>query len=391
MAFFDTDDITAVMPFTLWMLKILGVRGSRSDFRRYQFVVFWICFVTVGPKTFLGYRDDVDLIIRGVAEWILESIIVIKVVIIGWNRNEFEQMLVLMRTWFKKTFASSYISDEATLLAECNRAIDLFAKGYFTYCMIMVSLFNAGPMIQSTLLYLNYDQNNSSRPEFKTHMEQEFYWLDIRTNFVHYTIYSVCAMVSYLLSSYLCAVEAVYVYSCCKCCSHMFDVIAIRLKSMASTKSTDQLSGELADIIKMHVDTFRCVQHLNDICLFAFAIQIFSCVLIWCSMAAYLTRNVDANAVNIVVLFVVITAETCGLCFLGTQLAYKSINVQNSVYDYPWYDAPIAIRRSLLRMLQRAQKRTGITAAGFCFVDFERFGSLVQTSYSIFIVLKDTL
>ncbi|XP_065075858.1 odorant receptor 67a-like [Ochlerotatus camptorhynchus] len=141
----------------------------------------------------------------------------------------------------------------------------------------------------------------------------------------------------------------------------------------------------------MHDDVLRCVELLNETRNFPLLVQIVNCVLMWCMMAVYLTMNFNGDAVNILVLFIVLTIETYGVCVLGSELSQKNVDLQRAIYDFPWYNVPVDMQKSLLQMLQRAQQPVGITAAGFCYVDIERFGKIVQTSYQIFVVMKDTL
>lgn len=60
-----------------------------------------------------------------------------------------------------------------------------------------------------------------------------------------------------------------------------------------------------------------------------------------------------------------------------------------AIYSYPWYKEPVAIQKEIQLMILRSQKKIGITAAKFYFVDIERFGMVVQASYSYYLILKE--
>ncbi|KAL9697495.1 hypothetical protein quinque_000936 [Culex quinquefasciatus] len=79
----------------------------------------------------------------------------------------------------------------------------------------------------------------------------------------------------------------------------------------------------------------------------------------------------------------VIFAAVAGVVF--------SIAVATEAYNAQWAKLPVDVQKGVGLILQRAQKWEGITAARFYQVNVERFGAMVHTSYSIYVVLKDRL
>lgn len=63
--------------------------------------------------------------------------------------------------------------------------------------------------------------------------------------------------------------------------------------------------------------------------------------------------------------------------------------VANSIYCYPWYLEPVPVQKAIQLMILRSQRKIGITAAKFYFVDIGRFGVVVQASYSYYLILKE--
>lgn len=122
-------------------------------------------------------------------------------------------------------------------------------------------------------------------------------------------------------------------------------------------------------------------------------------------------KNYGPNALNVMVLFLVLIVEMVVYCVNGTRLsenvetAIKWINhmvrrslksyflqalkVSDAIYNYKWYQEPAAMQRDLRFMIQRAQKPCGVTAAKFYFVNIERLGIVVQASYSYYLILKN--
>uniref|UniRef100_A0A182TKS7 Odorant receptor n=1 Tax=Anopheles melas TaxID=34690 RepID=A0A182TKS7_9DIPT len=67
----------------------------------------------------------------------------------------------------------------------------------------------------------------------------------------------------------------------------------------------------------------------------------------------------------------------------------ESINVGQALYASGWYEYDVQMRNNISFMIMRSQRRVGLTAAKFCFVDMEQFGAMLNMSYSFFVVLKD--
>nr|QAB43896.1 olfactory receptor OR17 [Oedaleus asiaticus] len=88
---------------------------------------------------------------------------------------------------------------------------------------------------------------------------------------------------------------------------------------------------------------------------------------------------------------VVMLAELFEYCWFGEGLITESENMALAAYDAvtSLQDCPISIKRSLLLMLQRAQRPLRITAGGFFPLSRESFVSVVNVSYSFFAILRN--
>ncbi|XP_050083318.1 odorant receptor 49b-like [Anopheles aquasalis] len=100
-------------------------------------------------------------------------------------------------------------------------------------------------------------------------------------------------------------------------------------------------------------------------------------------------QGVNVKLMNMFLLFLFVSIETFGYCYLGTKLSDESINVGQAVYGIEWYTLDCRMQRNIGFMIMRSQRRVGVTAAKFCFVDMEQFGTMLNMSYSFFVVLKD--
>ncbi|XP_055599931.1 putative odorant receptor 85d [Uranotaenia lowii] len=391
MGFFDLQDDLSVMPFVLWLLECIGLRYGQSwwQFLKFVFCMSWMTVVTLIPKIFLGYQDEIRMI-RGISELIFEANIVLKLVLFSGYLREFETLLTIGNRWYRKTKASSSCKEATLLVSKVNKNCDFFSKFYYLYVMGVVLLFIVFPATTSVWIHFNQPPNINNTNEYIIFMEQEFYWLDIHRNFSHYWIYAPCAMFAYFVSGYAMILADTVMYCSAKCCSNMFKIVSMRIEQLQCF-DPEARQHELGDIVQLHIDALRCMSILEDIISLSVLCQVICCSLIWCSMAVYFVNSFDANIFNVAMLFLVLTCETYGMSILGDQLSEDSNEVTRAVYNYPWYEASLDIQKSLMRMLQRAQKKVGFTAAGFYFISIERFAVMVKSSYSIFIVLKDSL
>ncbi|XP_049835074.1 odorant receptor Or2-like [Schistocerca gregaria] len=87
----------------------------------------------------------------------------------------------------------------------------------------------------------------------------------------------------------------------------------------------------------------------------------------------------------------VMLAELFEYCWFGDDLITESENVALAAYDAvtSLLECPVSIKRSLLLVMQRAQRPLCITAGGFFPLSRESFVSVVNVSYSFFAILRN--
>ncbi|EAT39782.2 AAEL008442-PA [Aedes aegypti] len=390
MNYFELVEPEAVMPLALRLLETYGLRGEKRKFLLFQVMIFWEMLMIVIPKIFLGYRSQ-DLVIRGLSELLFQLHIMIRICIFAWHRFKFEGLVAIIRRVYKKICSSEGDSTMKADLLNFNVMINKQCKGYFLYIMGCVSLFTVAPLFQSLGKFITNRRGNATENvEYITMMEQEFYGLDIRGNFSHYLIYVALGSIAFFTSASFFAVTGVIMNCGVRYTMPMFRLIVVRLNKLHELPE-QHIREELRETINLHVDALRCVKKLEKIANVAMVIQIVDCVLIWISMILYMRNNLSVDAISLMVLFVVLTGETYALCDLLTQLTNESLAVTRAIIDCQWYSLPLDIQKSLSFVLFRAQRKEGITAAKFFFMDVERFGRVAQTSYSIYVVLKDYL
>ncbi|XP_065075126.1 odorant receptor 63a-like [Ochlerotatus camptorhynchus] len=373
-----------LLSFGLQMLRLIGLWGDRRNVFRYLLAILCMLVVLIGPKAVLGSgKEGFDSTARNVAELIFLIEVCVSIGIFATRRASFERMVdvlerILQRDWPRE------LQDE---IDRFHRKMELFARIYAVYIGFLVLLYLGAPIVSTAVKMICVDE--VERSDFMLIIEVQFYWLDIRRNFVHYTIYMVFCVAAVVCSAYQSALKGSVILVTIQYGTKLFEIVTGRITKMAQTKKVDDRRSELRQIVELHNLALEYVEHLEATVSFILINQILNCILIWCLMMFYVSTNFGPNAANVILLFVVLMGEMVVYCVNGTILSEKALGVAHAMYDYPWYTESVAMQKDIKMIIQRAQIPTGITAAKFYYVNIERLGLVIQASYSYYLILKE--
>ncbi|XP_062551608.1 odorant receptor 22c-like [Armigeres subalbatus] len=383
--FFRKNTNPEVLEVGLKLLTFIGLQGpDERRIWRYFFGVSLLLVFIILPKAILGSgKEGFDSMAKSIAEMFFLCDVCIAVGIFATRRRPFEQMVLVLRQIFER-YESRECLDE---IRRFNVRMHNFAKGYTVYIVFLVAMFIVMPIVST--LYLVAFVPSSKRGDYVLVVEVQFFYLDIRRNFFHYLIhYALCAPPS-LCSAYQSCIKGTIFLTSLQYGAELFELLHMRIRSLDSMEAGEQRRDELRKIIELHKLTLKYAQLLEKTITFILINQMLNCMAIWCLMMVYLSSNYGPNAINVVVMFVVLMGEMVVYCFNGTRLSENALEVSNVIYNYQWYEEPVAMQRDMRFMIQRAQKPTGITAAKFYFVNIERLGIVMQASYSYYLLLKN--
>ncbi|XP_055593537.1 odorant receptor 22c-like [Uranotaenia lowii] len=251
-----------------------------------------------------------------------------------------------------------------------------------------------------TATFVNYFsamQTNGS-VEFVLPLENQFYWLDIRNNIRHYVIYMSMLTPAVCASACLSTVKGTVLFTIIRYGATLFELVSLKIQALGASfkdgseddiNKSNERHQELQQIIKLHQRALEYANLLESTMQHILLSQFVNCMLISCLMMFYISSTYGPNVVNMVILFAVLMVEVFAYCFSGNELSEKAASVANVIYCYPWYREPVQIQKQIRLMIQRSQRKVGITAAKFYFVDIVRFGQVVQASYSYYLILKE--
>ncbi|XP_038109911.1 uncharacterized protein LOC6035758 isoform X1 [Culex quinquefasciatus] len=377
-----------VMPFILRAMEFTGLWGSPVQIFRFLAAFGWGTMIILFPKAVLGIGSNrFDEIAKGIGELFFEGNLYGATAIFALKRTAFEQLIDGLREIFHRAMNGPHSNDCYDLLLRQNLSINKFLKGFVIYCCFGPSIFCVPSLAASHFRYWTHSGNQSEPLIFELPMEQEFYGLLVRTNFLHYHIFVLCSLFAYSVCGYFLLVKVSALLLMIQYSSSTYRLVELRIRKMAESKEVTQ--SELVDIVELHRLAYRCSTLVEQICHLPLALAFLTCILYFCLTLFYLSHNIGFNLVNVMVLFGLTVLETFGYSYLGSKLTEQADEVGAAIYDLPWFEHSVELQRYYRLMLQRVQRPTEITGAKFFVVQLATFGSAVQMSYSYYLVLKD--
>ncbi|XP_065094650.1 uncharacterized protein LOC135715202 [Ochlerotatus camptorhynchus] len=380
-------------------MEILGLWGEPRKVIRFGCVAFWMTFMIIAPKTCLEYGGEgFDSFARGTAELIYFTDFISSMVLFAFRRKSYVRMITILQDTFRK-FA------HPSQPASCQHAVTNFNERIFRYsriyaCFIGSCLIFYVPL-PMTATFVNYFSaaNGTEPDDFVLPLENKFYGLDTRRNMVHYIIYMMMLTPAVIGSACLSIVKGTVLFTIIRYGATLFELVSLKIADLGNpTNFRDQDNvqeqqrqrrDQLLEIIELHQTALEFADLLENTMQHILLSQFVNCLLISCLMMFYISSTYGPNVVNMVILFTVLMVEVFAYCFNGDELSEKAAEVAKTIYSYPWYMEPVAVQKEIQLMILRSQKKIGITAAKFYFVDIGRFGMVVQASYSYYLILKE--
>ncbi|EDS37168.1 olfactory receptor [Culex quinquefasciatus] len=374
------------LTFGLRALRLIGLWGpDRRQIFRYYLLVLAELVLLVGPKIIFGSgQDGFESFVRNSAELIFLIEVMISIGIFASRRRSFERLVEVLDQTLQRKWPDSLREE----IGQFNRKVELFARVYAAYLFGMLVFFCVFPVIST--FYKVVFVAEEERSDFLLIIYVKFFGLDIERNVHHYMIYILSMICPISASAYQSSIKMIVIVVVIQYGAKLFDLVAKRVTVLELIKSDQERHDELREIIKLHNLALEYVEHLEETVCFIMINQILSCMLISCLMMFYITTNFGPNVATVVQLFMVLVGEMIVYCFNGTMLIEKATSVVDALFYYPWYKEPIWVQKVFLRMIQRGQRPTGITAAKFYYVDVNRLGVVFQASYSYYLILKNS-
>uniref|UniRef100_A0A182Q839 Uncharacterized protein n=1 Tax=Anopheles farauti TaxID=69004 RepID=A0A182Q839_9DIPT len=383
-----------VMPYNRRVLAVLGLWSNRRKlYRLYVLLVFTFVVIIVPKPLRITPRHPFESIVRSVAEHIFAALCYLTIIIMAIKSEPFRQVIHQM----EQTLLQFRHTDDqcSRLIVQVNTSIHRFSVGYTKLHVCYMLLFNVGPPaynFQSYLTHWTHPVENRT-VEFLLPLMQDLYGLDIRHNIGHYTI-------SWIAITPACAIFTVILWSkgtlflLIRYNTLLYQLVNRLLEQFgreASRMTQWRKHRRLQRIVELHHRAIECTKLLDSCLCLILLIQCVGCILLFCLALFYISRNHNLNVINVTVLFASIFIDMMCFSALGNQLTEENAAISDSAFNYcRWYDEPIVVRQYFVRIILQAHRKATITAGGFYNVNIVTFAQLIKTSYTYYMVMKET-
>nr|WGC98066.1 OR27 variant 2 [Culex quinquefasciatus] len=381
-----------VMPFNLRFMGFIGLWGVRRKVYKFLVLLIFATMVIMFPKVVLGIgSSDITVICKGVAEFVFELPNFVTLTILALKRQRFETVIQGLDDFFREVA----IGEESKACYDLIRKQNNKIKKVFNFLVQYCAYGTFGFWLPAVLISHWRFWTHSDPLIFELPMEQEFYWLNIRTNFAHYHIFVGLSIFAYTACGFFQLLKVTTTCFMIKYSSLTYRLISAKVKMLPQPTDDDQRSKvhvqDLKKLVDLHRKAYGITDMIEEICQIPVAMEFFSCVIVWCLGMIYISQKIDINLINVMLIFSITLLQVFGYSYLGSELAEEAEAVGKAIYDLPWYEHSVELQRFYRLIIQRTQRPTGITGVKFFIVQRTSFATVVQMSYSYYLVLKDLL
>ncbi|XP_035793911.1 uncharacterized protein LOC118467477 isoform X2 [Anopheles albimanus] len=395
-----------VMPYNLRWLTVLGI-GTSNDRRRYRLAIALALTVVIIilPKPIrISEQHPFESIVRSLAELLFGLLGYLTIIIVASKSEPFRQVIQKL----EQALASFRDRDDqcSRLIVKVNGGIYRFSVAYARLNLVYMLLFNLVPPAVNYPYYLHHlltttnGTTGNRTVEFMLPLEQDFYGLDIRHNILHYSAFW---LISWMACTFtvviLWAKGALFIliryntllYQLVNCMLRELGATAVDGAAESSRLLLAWKQRQLVQTIELHRTAIECTKLLDSILRLVLLIQSVGCLLMWCLMLYYISRNANLNVVNLMVLTLSIVFEMWCFSYLGHQLTEANASIANTAYSScSWYQEPRVLQKTYQRiMMQATSRQATITAGRFHNVNIVTFAQLVKTSYTYYMIMKE--
>ncbi|XP_053691194.1 putative odorant receptor 92a [Sabethes cyaneus] len=377
---------TEVLRAGLNYMRLIGLWGDkpRPVYRYFLFLAFEIAVMFLPKLAFGPGEEGFDSFACYLAELIFVGEIAVSIGLFNCRASSFEKLVTILMEVVERLDKKP----TADGLRESVRDTEKFGRKYALYVWGVLATYFTIPLVTSVAAFLL--KSDDERGEFARIMMMKFYWFDIRHNIVHYGLYWFLLYAACVCSAYQSVIKVTVIYTIIQYGAILFEFISVKIKHLDDFAEGNERRQELREIVQIHQMMLEYAVYLEKSVSFFLFNLISWCILMMCLMMYYVSTSFGPNALSVLVLIIYLLGEMGFFCFSGNKLSEKAAEVGNAMYDYAWYSEPVDMQKDMLLIIARSQRLTGITAAKFYIVDRERYGIVMQASYSYYLMLKST-
>ncbi|XP_035896260.1 odorant receptor 13a-like [Anopheles stephensi] len=174
----------------------------------------------------------------------------------------------------------------------------------------------------------------------------------------------------------------------------MFQFLKIEIDQLGLDMRAGTGRAELRDkmkrIILKHKTNLSLIEELEDGFSFYLMVQFLTSSFVVCVVFYELTIVFGWNEDTFKTLTYLPGAilQLYLFCWYAQNITEEARLVSDHIYNTPWYLCDLALQKTILTFMVKAQKPTGVTASKFYMVTLQSFQRISSTSYSYFTLLQ---
>ncbi|XP_041978634.1 odorant receptor 30a-like [Aricia agestis] len=167
-------------------------------------------------------------------------------------------------------------------------------------------------------------------------------------------------------------------------------IVALDLSRVACDVTPAAMTRRIVEFVRDHCEVQRFITKVEKCFQVWLIMLVFNAILqIVMSLSQTTKKNDSDYKTMYYLLFVAVALHTYLLCYLTSYVTYNGEELAMVAYSTGWEAVPdTRVRRSLVMLMMRAQKPTQFKAMGMMTINMELFTKILQTSYSIFTILR---
>uniref|UniRef100_A0A182NZ61 Uncharacterized protein n=1 Tax=Anopheles dirus TaxID=7168 RepID=A0A182NZ61_9DIPT len=399
-------DPLAVLPLPKKLYAYVGVsRNPGNRIRSLGFCFYLIAFFFL-PKMYLGY-DTIPQGFRSIAEGMFGFNTCIPLILLPFNMDQLQELFQGLTLCTK---AVSVTEEYKQILIVLNSAIHKYTKHYLIFTIIIIIAMGSSTTVG--ILYIYNAKDPDEVVSYPLMMEHRMFALNVHHNLLHCFLHQILLLPAIFTLLIAFTAKAGTFFGSIRFCSTILEIITLKIVRLQYVNSTAEYTTQLREIIELHQLVIKCTKILQEILMNILLAQFTGCVLIWCFfLYCVMISGITAEGITVVAMLVSFSTETFIFCLLGNELTMKGGQISTAMYATNWYEQPVKIQKLIIPIVQQSQRRIGITAAKFYYIDVNRYGKAgsptsiisstntffvlrilpqnMKTAYSFYLLLKD--
>ncbi|KAG5669908.1 hypothetical protein PVAND_000198 [Polypedilum vanderplanki] len=372
--------------------KLLGFFIGNNEVSKFKFfLLIFNCMEVLVYGIFQLYysyehRENLKLVLDGLTPWLTEIPCVLRILILVWYRKDVKKVLDYLKDIFEKTTDN----DERMINARANQlsSILMGVTGFFIistdFCYILY------PIFSNIYQFIN-GQNIAYEFPYKA---------SFPFNYKQFPIYPIIFLFSIhtgnITACSLISGDGIILGSCFHLAAQ-FEIISFKIQKLLFNENDDyepftnkqniKIYHYLIEIINIHNEAIEKCRILSKVLWKNILMQFVSASFIMSVSALMLLQSNDVSMLIYVFYITSYFIMLFNYALCGNTLINASTKIQQTIYEFPWYQCDVKVRKMLLMMIIRSQRPVNLKVP-FFEVNLQTFSTILRVFSSFFTLAK---